>query len=458
MRPSKPSSPLFVLLLALLAVPLAGCVRDRVTGEQRVSLVHWTPEEEIRIGREQSPDIESLFDAIAPDAEANRQLGDLVRELVGHSVRRGDFDFRFKVLNSSVPNALALPGGFVYITRGLLEKLESEGQLVSVMGHELGHVEHQHSMQNLSRGRISGIFTAPLRLGVSLTEGLPGEGVVGLAAGLAATPLALWGLKFSREQELEADERGVFFSATMGYDPREGLKTFRMFERLERESGAEGELAWFRTHPVNEDRIAHIEETVAKTYPQLRSKAASDFRQDSAAFGAVLAKFRERAPAYKLYDEAVALLGKEKRTPEDLGKAVAKLEEAGGRLPDEPLVAIARGEAAILKEEKAAARAQFVAAVELYEKLVPGDGHWKPHFYLGVLDLQAKEAASALAHLEEAARRVPGQPAVQLVLGRAYEESGNRVGARAAYRKVLEQAPSDSELHREARERLRRLD
>jgi len=464
-----------VLLVASSII--AGCVTDPVTGERHVSVVNWTPEEERQLGRDIAPNVESQFEAVYLDPEARRYLGDVIAEMIRHSVRREDFEFNFKILNSSIPNAFALPGGHVYITRGLLTLLESEAQFVSVMGHELGHVEHQHSMRN--QGRLSGVAMAPLRRVVSMTRGLPGENVVGLAAGVASAPLAIWGLQFNREQELEADRRGVFFSATMDYDPREGKKTFELFERLEAQAGAgAGELSWLRSHPLNQDRVDEIEATVAHEYPQLAQKPENEFRHDGEVFGAILERLRARAPGYAHLDEGVAMLGAATLTPANLSSAKAKLDEAAELLPAEPLISIARGEAAILEKDMEGAQAQFEAAAVLCQKSAPEDGHWKVDLYLGILALEPGKAPSktnaqnksdsenkrdapksdtqnsaekALTHLTTASERFPQNPAVHLYLAMAYEKLGRRESASAAYRKAMDLSPTDSEVYKQAR-------
>ena len=442
------------ILFVLLGV--GGCATDPVTGKSHFSAVHWTNAEEVEIGGEAAPNVESQFEAIAPNREANEVLGKLISEMVSHSVRKDDFEFRFKVLNSSVPNALALPGGFVYVTRGLLQMIESEGQFISIIGHELGHVEHRHSMANQSRARVTGFFTAPFRLVVGLTSGLPGSRVVGVAAGVVVAPLGLWGLKYNRDQETESDERGVFFAAAMRYDPNEGIKTFEMFERLEQAAGG-SELSWGRTHPLNKDRVQNIEKIIARSYPGLLNKPQSQFRQSSVRFSRVIERFKRMVPAMKLYDDAQVLLAKPDVSPAELEKAQAKLDEARSVLPDEPLVHIGLGEADFLKQKFDDAKAHLIEARAIYDRQSPGDSSWKVHFYLGVIHLHEKDNRTAAEQLLIATQRFPLHPAPHLFLGIAYEAGGQSERARKAYRKTLLLTSQDSELQTEARVRMRKL-
>src|SRR4029453_12798217 len=114
--------------------------------EKRFAMVQWSVKEEQALGDQAAPNFEQQFDGALADAAGKESLGSVIKEMAGHSVRKDDFAYQFEILNSSEPNAFALPGGYVYITRGLLEHLESEGEFVGILGHELGHVEHQHSM------------------------------------------------------------------------------------------------------------------------------------------------------------------------------------------------------------------------------------------------------------------------------------------------------------------------
>jgi len=444
------------LITAALAVALVlSCSTDQVSGKRRFSYVHWTAKQEREMGAEFSPNIESEFEAIYPDAGANAYLGELVSRMVDQSPRREDFDFHFKILNSSVPNALALPGGYVYITRGLLSELESEGQFISVMGHELGHVEHRHAMLNQSRGPLDLTAGAMHSVGRALPIG---GRVVGLAANIVAAPSVVLGLKFSRAQELEADERGVYFAAEMGYDPRDAVRTFELFEVLEQESGeGSSRFAIFRTHPVNSERIKRIEATVARDYPEWSERARPAAVETDAGGGPfleIVRGLRAHSDAYELYDQASRRMTKEKP---NLDAAWSELEEALALVPDEPLFWILQGELAIVSENAKAATRSFNEAVKLYRRSTPGDGHWKPHFYLGALALNAQQPQLAASHLEVAVERYPMYPAAHLLLGDARAARGDRKLAIEAYRAVLELTPKGAELNREARARLSEL-
>jgi len=448
------------VLLLLLLCGLCSCITDAVSGQRRYAPVQWTAEQERELGRESAPNIQSQFDALYPDTGVNEELGRIVAQLVEESPRRDDFDFHFEVLNSSIPNALALPGGYVYITRGLLQELESEAEFVAVLGHELGHVEHRHSMLNASQGAVTGLIVRPLG---AVARRLPvGGGLVGATAGIIAAPSVLLGLSFSRKQELEADRRGVYFCAELGYDPREFERVFDVFERIETEAGAKSEFSILRTHPMNEARVKAIRKTLKADYPELLARDHADFRESSPRFLTILEGFQRREGAYDRYDEAQARFaakGVDRENPgrEVIDAARGDLREARRLVPDEPLFAIFEGELAMLAKEDRRAVGAFAEAHGLYERRTPGKGHWKPPFYLGAFSLEDGRAGDAVFYLELAESRFPMNGTISFVLARAYEQAGEAGAAREAYARALEHLPPGVEMRKEASRREREL-
>jgi predicted Zn-dependent protease len=168
-------------------------------------------------------------------------------------------DWRVTVLNSPVPNAMATPGGYLYITRGLLTMINSEAELASVLGHEAGHVAARHSDKRNSRATIGalGSIAAAVLLG-------------GEAANLVNTGAGAWVAGFSRSQENEADTLGMRYAITAGYDPRAAAS---MLEALDRVGAVEGRETFerrgvnsiFATHPVTAERVQRVAKQAAQT-------------------------------------------------------------------------------------------------------------------------------------------------------------------------------------------------
>ena len=213
------------LILLLIGVGVAlslssGCMTDPVTGRRSLGLVNPTDDEEVLQGRQYAPSFVAEYDGVYPDAEAADHLAGIVRR-IGALSHRPRLPYRFTLLNSSVPNAFALPGGEVFMTRGLLARLGEEAQFAVVMAHEIGHVNHRHSVKAMNDALVVG-------LGTSVLAGtLRDEKDREVAAGLASAGGGLLLLRFSRDQELEADDRGAEYAYAAGYDPAGGRGSSR---------------------------------------------------------------------------------------------------------------------------------------------------------------------------------------------------------------------------------------
>lgn len=168
-------------------------------------------------------------------------------------------DWRVTVLNSPVPNAMATPGGYLYITRGLLAMINSEAELASVLGHEAGHVAARHSDKRNSRATIGalGSIAAAVLLG-------------GDAANLVNTGAGAWVAGFSRSQENEADTLGMRYAIIAGYDPRSAASMLEALDRVGTVEGREsfqrnGMNSIFSTHPVTSERVQRVAKQAAQT-------------------------------------------------------------------------------------------------------------------------------------------------------------------------------------------------
>lgn len=165
----------------------------------------------------------------------------------------------FRVLDSSIVNAFAVPGGYIYVTRGLLAHMNSEAELAGVLGHEVGHVTGRHAAEAQRRATLANVG---LLLGSVVSEEFA---TYGLQTGLAQTALGLTLLKYSRDQELESDQRGVGYAVAAGYDP-EGIGAFfATLQALEEQRGGRGVPGWASTHPEVDDRIQRTQTWAANS-------------------------------------------------------------------------------------------------------------------------------------------------------------------------------------------------
>jgi predicted Zn-dependent protease len=225
-------------LLAALVVATAGCAVNPATGQRQLMLV--TEGQEIGMGRQADPDIVASY-GLYPDSAWQRYVRGLGERLAGLS-ERPDLPWTFRVLDDPVVNAFALPGGFNYVTRGILAYFNSEAELVAVMGHELGHVTARHGAQQATQQQLGQIGLVAGMLFVPRFEDF---------AGLAQAGLSLLFLKFSRDDERQADELGLRYMYKAGYDPREMPSVFSL-------------PVWLSTHPDPENREQHIRDLIAQ--------------------------------------------------------------------------------------------------------------------------------------------------------------------------------------------------
>ena len=206
-------------LLAAAVLLLAGCATNPVNGEQDFVLM--SEEQEISLGRQYSAEISKEMPPYE-DAALNALVQAVGEKLAAHS-HRPDLIYRFTVVDSTQVNAFALPGGYIYITRGLLAYLNSEAELAAVLGHEIGHVTARHSVRQHSTATVTGLLGAVL----AASTGIQG---VDTLTNLAGTAIVRG---YGREHELEADRLGAEYLAKSGYDPQGMLEVVRVLKNQE---------------------------------------------------------------------------------------------------------------------------------------------------------------------------------------------------------------------------------
>lgn len=235
------------MVLALgVAVVVGSCTTDYVTGKKTFSLVGES--QEIAMGKEADPQIVAEYGLYNDPALAGYVVG--IGQALAAKSQRPDLAYTFRVLDSPVVNAFALPGGYVYVTRGILAHFNSEAQLAGVLGHEIGHVVARHGAEQMSRQQLAGLG---LGLGAVFSE------TIREYAEIAGFGLQLMFLKFSRSQESESDMLGVEYSTKLGYDANEMAAFFGTLARMGEKSG--GSLPSFMsTHPDPGDREVRVQQ------------------------------------------------------------------------------------------------------------------------------------------------------------------------------------------------------
>jgi predicted Zn-dependent protease len=253
---------LFLPGAALLVLLHAGCAENPVTGRQNFVLM--SEDEEISVGRKADQEVREQYgkyDAPALQAYVSR----IGQKLAAESHRPG-LSYTFSVVDSPEVNAFALPGGYIYITRGIMAYLNSEAELAAVLGHELGHVTARHSMRQMSANTAAGL--GAILVGILVPE-LGGQAGQQLLGGLGQALVSGYG----REHELEADRLGAEYLARTGYDPQAMIEVIRV---LKNQESYDNEMAKqegrqprhyhgvFATHPDNDMRLKHVVSEAAK--------------------------------------------------------------------------------------------------------------------------------------------------------------------------------------------------
>ena len=249
------SGPARLLAAVLLAAVAAACARNPVTGGRE--LVFMSESQEAELGRQADAQIRGEMGVYDDDA-LQEYVAAIGAELAAVS-HRPDLPWQFAVIDSPVVNAFAVPGGYVYLTRGLLAYLNDEAELAGVLGHEIGHVTARHSVQAYSRaaGAQMGLLLGQIFVPAMRPRyGSPG---LGDAAGQG---LGLLFLKFGRDDERQADRLGAEYAAASGWDPHGVGDMLATLGRIADTTDRRGTPNWLATHPEPADRVAGVAGTV----------------------------------------------------------------------------------------------------------------------------------------------------------------------------------------------------
>lgn len=237
------------IVLFTLVSSVAACATNPVSGRRELSLI--SQDQEIQMGREASQrDVQRVGALATGEAQA---LVKRIGTQIAAKSERPSLPWEFHLLDDAAVNAFAYPGGFIFVTRGLLAHLNSEAELSEVIGHEIGHVTAKHTVAALSKQQVTQIGLVGASI---LSPQIAKFGdVLGASAGLLF-------MKFGRDDELQADALGFKYSLNIGYDVRESPKVFTMLGRLSESAGARIP-EWQSTHPDPGNRVQRAEQRLA---------------------------------------------------------------------------------------------------------------------------------------------------------------------------------------------------
>ena len=250
------------LLLAVVMAVSVACATNPVTGKKQMSLL--SEAEELAIGQQQDAEIRREM-GVYDDQELQRYVSNIGQELARNS-HRPNLPWTFTVVDSPAINAFALPGGYVYVTRGILAYLDDEAELAGVLGHEIGHVTARHAAQAYTRQAQASIGLTILSIFV------PGAAPF---TELGASGLSVLFLKHGREAELEADRLGVEYGSSAGWDPA-GVPRFLSTLARVNALSERGIPNWLSTHPDPGSRVTKSEPVAGKFFKPEASKVNRD--------------------------------------------------------------------------------------------------------------------------------------------------------------------------------------
>jgi predicted Zn-dependent protease len=462
---------------AFIALYVASCAMNPVTGRSQLMLV--SENEEIQMGRELYPN--AMWGSEGgggeyKDEKLKAYLKSIILDI--HRVsHRPNLPVDFAIQNSSIPNAWAIPG-HVVITRGLLAGLDNEGEFVFVMGHEMGHVSARHSASQMSMGMLQKVVLG----GAGIALGGSDYSDAALTAGALGGGLLL--LKYSRDDELEADRLGVQYMSVLSYDPRNAVSAHRNLEKVSNEylkslGQNSQERGLFQnllsTHPRTSVRIEEIQYLISKV-PRAPLRGDGSNRQQ---FQSMIAGIKNANRQYVNYDKAVSALNNNK--PDEALNFVTKAINADQT--QAPFFALA-GFITLKKRNLPEAEKNFGSALRLdgnYQPALRGMGALRymkesyaesiqylekgltlfpedlsSHYFLGMSYYKTRAYGTAINHLKPFADAQPKHPTIHYVLASCYENINDPNSAYKEYNLQLQVAP-DNDTGKRAAERARVL-
>jgi predicted Zn-dependent protease len=413
-------------LLITIFLLLTGCTVNPVTGEKQLLLV--SESQELAIGAEQyTPTQQTQGGIFYLDPELALYVRDVGLKLARVS-DRPDLPYEFVVLNSSVPNAWALPGGKIAVNRGLLTMLNDEAELAAVLGHEIVHAAARHSVQRMQTAQAISLGVGVLGMAVTDNEW------AGLIMGGATMGAQLALAQYSQGDELESDHYGMLYMKKAGYDPEAAVELQQLFVKLSEGQDSNFVQGLFATHPPSGKRV-HDNRKLTTKLGTGGYRGADVYRKKTA-------KLHKLQPAYDAHDEALKLASQD-----NMKAALAKINEAIRMEPDEAMFYALRGRIYGDQKEHKKAAADFDKATSLYPEM------FVYQIYSGLNALTLNNLNKARDSLIQANQVVPTSIAF-LRLGDIAVKQNKRDEAIGYYRTA---AGAGGEIAEEARKKLERL-
>ena len=419
--------PFKIIVLMLLAGFITGCGTNPVTGKSELQFV--SERQEVDIGKENYiPSQQSQGGTYTVDKALSNYVNAVGQKLAKVS-DRPNLPYEFVVLNNSVPNAWALPGGKIAINRGLLLHLNNEAELAAVISHEIVHAAARHGAKSMERGMLLNVGIVGLGVAAGDTDNAE------LIVGAAALGSQLISQKYGRDAELEADQYGIKYMVKAGYDPAAAIKLQETFVALSNNKKSNWLDGLFASHPPSQERVDANKKTAAKF------KAKGVLNGEN--YQKQIAHLKKTKPAYDKYDQAKVAL-KELNS----NKAIKLVDEAIALESKEGLFYALKGDIAYGKEQYQDAETAFSKAIQL-----------NPDFFLfylerGMTHEKLKNPIKAKQDLKKSIDLLPTAPAYYS-LGNIAVEEKNVSDAKSFYKQA---ASSKSEIGKKSAAAYTRLD
>jgi predicted Zn-dependent protease len=388
------------IALALVALAVTACGINPVTGKKEMQFV--SEAEEIQIGEHSyAPSRQAEGGEMEVMPQLTTYINEVGQKLAAVSDRK--LPYEFKVLNNSVPNAWAMPGGKIAVNRGLLTELKSESELAAVLGHEIVHAAARHGAKAQERGTLMQAGMVAAQVG-AVVGGVDAD-MAALAMAGGGVGLQMVQMKYGRDQELESDYYGMHYMKRAGYDPVGAITLQETFVRLSEEHGAKSNAfeQLFASHPPSPERVAKNKETAAAL--GMGGEMGTEVYQTQ------IAALTKAKPAYDKYDKAVAALKKKEFiAAKSLGAEAANLLPQEGRFHE-------------LLGEIEFSQKHYKEAIPYYEKAMQlNPNYFGSYLGGGISQYQLGNKVKAQEWLKRSNELLPTKPAAEY-LGRIAAES-----------------------------------
>lgn len=420
----------FKLLGIFIATFIISCaqVEDPLTGKKTLTLL--PTDKEIEIGKKYIPQAINENEGLYPDEEVQRYLRSIGYRIANHTPRR--VNYQFYLVNSKDMNAFALPGGPVFINRGILLNLDNESQLAAVLSHELGHINARHHAKFLEKTYGLNILLNILAVATSSSSY---QNIIMQTAQISASLLQL---KFSREQENEADSLGVRFAYESGYDPQGLLEVFYKFKKSEVE-GRPPE--WMSTHPIPETRIKNVSTLIQRKYGDKLL-----LKKDSNEFQLIKQKVEKTSLSFDYVGRA-----KDNIKNKDYGTALKNLNTAISLYEQNSSAYTYKSFVCYNQKDFECAYKSGLYAIKL------DNLYFLPKLLTGASLIKLNRDFEAIKILEEAKSLIDTDPDLYYFLGVAYQNTSNRQKAYENLKTALDITDGKRGWEADARQRLNSL-